>query len=268
LKKPINHNFLIILTGLPASGKSTFAKVLKKQLIQTYAIDVEIVDPDMIREAISPGEFNYRKERHVKKVMIKKIKIALKKKRIVINDDLNYYTSMRHDLKAISDEFNIPFFILYISTPLETCSTWNRVRGSPISDDIIHEIARKFDPFGNYQWDTPYATLDFSKVQNLESTTTALLGSLKKELVNFYKNIEKKPQEQHESEERSQTIDRITRIVVHNLLSDERMRKLKSRILKLRKAYIREYVEGVETSTNLEDHFTKFLQKYLNGDQT
>ena len=45
----VNRNFLICLTGLPASGKTTFAKVLKLILEKRLTdLSVQIIDPDII----------------------------------------------------------------------------------------------------------------------------------------------------------------------------------------------------------------------------
>jgi len=57
------RNYLIILCGLPASGKSSFAKKFKHIYERTKdAIQVKIVDPDKIRVRLYSGVFNYKKE--------------------------------------------------------------------------------------------------------------------------------------------------------------------------------------------------------------
>ena len=73
-------NFLICLTGLPASGKTTFAKTLKIVLEDRFeSYKVDIIDPDKIRDSLSSGEFDYSKEQLVRKENLKDIRDALKK---------------------------------------------------------------------------------------------------------------------------------------------------------------------------------------------
>ena len=102
----ITKNFLIILTGLPASGKTTFARMLKKGLEKKInSHKIKIIDPDEIRTSLSYGKFDPTKEQIVREKNLAKVEKSLKEGYIVISDDLNYYTSMRHDLKNISDDY-------------------------------------------------------------------------------------------------------------------------------------------------------------------
>ena len=58
----INSNFLIILVGLPASGKSTFAFKLKELLKSNFPQKVKIIDPDLLRDEMFPSSFNFKNE--------------------------------------------------------------------------------------------------------------------------------------------------------------------------------------------------------------
>ncbi|MFX1258837.1 MAG: adenylyl-sulfate kinase, partial [Promethearchaeota archaeon] len=104
----VKNNFLICLTGLPASGKTTFANQLKdiiEKRINNFK--VKVVDPDKIRGNLTPHEFNYNNEQIIRKKNLEDIQNGLKQGYIVISDDLNYYTSMRHDLKEIAENLGL-----------------------------------------------------------------------------------------------------------------------------------------------------------------
>ena len=105
-------NFLIGLVGLPASGKSSFAKRFK-DLFKEKVINFEIliIDPDIIRESLTGSEFDPEKEKLVREKNLVDIHSALQQDKIVISDDLNYYTSMRHDLKSIANKLKRHFFL-------------------------------------------------------------------------------------------------------------------------------------------------------------
>jgi len=161
----IKDNFLICLVGLPASGKTTFAYQLKEtieKLIENF--DVIIIDPDKIRNQLSPKKFDYRKEQIVRERNFKAIYASLQDKNIVISDDLNYYSSMRHDLKEIADKLEVKFFIIHITTPLKTCLNWNKKRGKPIPNKVIKKVYNKFDKFDKYNWDYPIIEYDPSVI--------------------------------------------------------------------------------------------------------
>ena len=152
----IKDNFLICLVGLPASGKTTFAYQLKGTIEKNIEnFNVIIIDPDKIRDQLSPKKFDHRIEQSVRERNFKAINTSLKDNNIVISDDLNYYSSMRHDLKKIADRLEIKFFIIHIATPLKICLNWNKKRGKPIPKSVIKKVYNKFDTFDKYNWDHP-----------------------------------------------------------------------------------------------------------------
>ena len=161
-------NYLICLVGFPASGKSAFAQKFK-EIIEEKSEEsrVTIIDPDIIRESITRGKFNHEKENLVRKKNLKAIRRALINGDIVISDDLNYYSSMRHDLMKIAETLKKGFFIIHIATPLETCLRWNENRGKKVPNEVIQDVSNKFDGFTRYKWDTPLNVIDLSKVSNL-----------------------------------------------------------------------------------------------------
>ncbi|MCK4382114.1 MAG: adenylyl-sulfate kinase, partial [Candidatus Lokiarchaeota archaeon] len=86
----VNKNFLICLTGLPASGKTTFANKLKEILEKRFTkLTVSIIDPDIIRHTMAPNKFNYTLEPIVRERNLTEITKELSKGNIVISDDLN-----------------------------------------------------------------------------------------------------------------------------------------------------------------------------------
>ena len=81
-------NFIICLSGLPASGKTTFSINLKKGLERELKnLKVKIVDPDMIRIELTSNEFNHNIEPLVREKNLNLIKEGVKSGFIVISDD-------------------------------------------------------------------------------------------------------------------------------------------------------------------------------------
>jgi O-phosphoseryl-tRNA(Sec) kinase len=177
-------NFLIILVGLPASGKTTFAFKLKKKLESDFQNNVKIIDPDIIRDKAFPNRFDFKNEPKIREKNIKSVRKHLVEGQIVISDDLNYYSSMRHDLKLIADSLNIKFYIIHISTPLKLCIKRNKERGKSIPNKVIKNIYNKFDNFDKYKWDTPFETFDITQtldeIQFIEILSSKIALNLKK----------------------------------------------------------------------------------------
>ncbi|MFX0001178.1 MAG: AAA family ATPase [Candidatus Hodarchaeota archaeon] len=260
-----NKNFLICLVGLPASGKSTFAKLLKFAIEKKYNNSkVRIIDPDIIRLNLTANKFDYKKEHIIRKENLKKIKTELEKGYIVISDDLNYYSSMRHDLKDIADTLGIDFFIIHIATPIEICMNWNVKRGEPIPNMVIKRIYERFDNFNRYKWDVADAIYDLSQMIELNPFVEDFL---EKVLVKEYdkkceiKSIEMKKRTSNLDNE---NLDKITRIYVGRLLHQSSYLPLKKRIIKLRKIFVKQNKNRTFSELEISKSFRFFLEKNLN----
>lgn len=167
---PIKRSVLIILCGLPSSGKSRYAIKLADYLSKELPpIPIQIIDIDKVRAGLFEGAFEPENEDFVRETARMQAREYLKNGSIVIIDDINYYNSMRHDFKQIAEDTGNSFIILYISTPLEICLEWNRNRPNCVEDNILITIAEKFDfPGHKYLWDSPFEAIDLSKEDGVE----------------------------------------------------------------------------------------------------
>lgn len=258
------QNFLICLVGLPASGKSTLAFKLKEFIEQNVdKFKVKIIDPDKIRDEIAPDKFNPKKEQLVRKRYLEQIEKALKEGYGVISDDLNYYTSMRHDLKLIADGLNLNFFIVHVSTPLEICLEWNIQRGKPIPSSVIKKIHRKFDGFDKYRWDYPTARINLSEVKDFDATFNNLLNTFFYQAEKVYKK-KKEKKVSPSPPQYNERLDTITRKIVSEVLKKQEFHIKKKKILACRKDFIRLYLDKSLDEPLLAQTFKKYLEKNLN----
>jgi len=262
----ITKNFLLILVGLPSSGKTTIAENLKNLIKKKYKnFQVKIVDPDKIRNSISPNKFNHQKEQLVREKSLNDIRTGLNQGFIVISDDLNYYTSMRHDLKQIAEEKNLKYFILHIATPLQICIEWNKKRGEPIPQEVIYKINEKFDLFNNYSWDNPIQTIDPSKFDDLKDIINKVINVIERNLriipLDSYHMGEKTDKEQYH-----ETLDRITRNVIRKIIKNDNYHPFIKKISNMRKEFIKKNLKKVMTETQISENFLKFIKRYLNSE--
>jgi len=260
----VSRNFLICLTGLPASGKTTFAKTLKLILEKRLTdLSIQIIDPDIIRHTMTPNKFDYNLEPIVRERNITNISAELNKGKVVISDDLNYYSSMRHDLKILAESFNINFIIIYISTPFETCLKWNKKRGKPIPDEIIGKIHEKFDDFGKYKWDYPEIKIDLSRIKDLNREIEVLLDKLIKKLSVSQNKLKVVKGSENPLKRDNQNLDKITRICVGKLLQNPKLMSLKKKIIKTRKIFVKLHKNQALKELDIATTFIKYLEKSL-----
>ena len=119
------------------------------------------------------------------------MKRSLKGGRIVISDDINYFSSMRHEFVELADKLKKPFFIIHISTPLETCLDWNSKRKNPIEEEIIKGIADKFDlPGKKYKWDKPFISVNLL-TEKLNVTASKIAKKIESIYLKKYGILEK-----------------------------------------------------------------------------
>jgi len=255
-----NPNFLIILVGLPASGKSTFAYKLKDNLEKKFQNKVKIIDPDLIRDKMFPSSFNFKNEPQIREKNLQLVRKHLTKGQIVISDDINYYSSMRHDLKLIADSLSTKFYIIYVSTPLNLCLRRNEERGKPIPNEVIENIYNKFDNFKKYKWDTPFDNFDITEIQDLNQFLENLCDRIALNLQE--KEILKPSQEKHTISFREK-MDLITRKVVSELLKNPKYQNSKDTIVEYRKSFIKSRTDENRDFNKILKDFKKYLNKKL-----
>jgi len=259
-----NQNFLICLVGLPSSGKSKFANSLKIALKKKYNdLDVKIIDPDLIRQRITPDKFNHNKEHLVRNKNLQTIRSELEKKKIVISDDLNYYSSMRHDLKNIADILNIHFFIIHIATPIEICLKWNEERGKPIPNEVISKIQDKFDKFNRYYWDHPTVSYNLSDILDIDQAIKEFLAKLEDKMIPKNQKLRTEGTK-IVSNIFNENLDKITRIYVGKLIINPNYLALKNKIIKLRKNYVKKNKNKALSEVEIVYNFKNYLEKSLN----
>jgi len=178
--------YLLILCGLPSSGKTTISKNVASLLEDKHGISTMVISSDDFRDMLSYSSKGFKPEREtsVKILYEKTIATGLETGFLVISDDMNYYKSMRSDLRQLAKRAEADYDIVYVDTPVEQAIKWNQERGSPIPSSLIEEINQKLDPpKGDYQWDTPIAVVDPSK-QNSEEIANTIISAVLKRLEN------------------------------------------------------------------------------------
>jgi len=257
-----NESFLICLAGLPASGKSTFAFKIKHVFKNRYDIKrIKIVDPDIIRNKLSLKKFDPEKEQYVRKENLNIIRRELEKGFIVISDDLNYYSSMRHDLKIVTEDLKIRLIIIYVATPLEVCLKWNEKRGEPIPNEVIRKINKKFDKFDKYSWDFPFARFILSDIIDIDNLVELFIKNLIETMNNKVILEDKRIQQSNLDIE---NLEKVSRIYVGSLLQNSEYIPFKDKIINLRRQFVKHNRNVLKKSSDIKNSFRNYLEESLN----
>lgn len=129
---------LIVLKGLPASGKSVYAA----QLVQQGYVRV---NKDDLRVSIFNGQYSKDNEAFINSIAESIIAQALQANLNVISDNTNLNPYHLKFAKAICRDTRTELEVLHINTPLATCLQRDLARThGRVGRDVILKIYNKY----------------------------------------------------------------------------------------------------------------------------
>ena len=134
---------IILMVGLPLSGKSTVADNMKKSPLNDH---FTIVCPDDIRMALYGQEFVYSGEKFVWAIVDTTIRALLLRGQSVIVDSTNKTRWERQQWSRVAQEFGIPLRIIHVSTSPKECIRRAKETHREEMIEIIEGMAEKFEP--------------------------------------------------------------------------------------------------------------------------
>jgi predicted kinase len=155
-----------MLKGLPASGKSTWAK----EQVRLSKGRTKRVNKDDLRAMIDAGEWSKTSEKHVLEIRDQIVTHYLSKGYNVIVDDTNLSPKHEETLRAIVDVINasawtpggeplINFEVKWFDTPLAECIRRDMLRPNPVGKKVIRrfyeQIKDLYEPKIEYNPDLP-----------------------------------------------------------------------------------------------------------------
>lgn len=126
-----------MLKGLPASGKSTYAKDLAdKGWIR--------VNKDDLRAMLNNSKWSKRNERRVIQLRDKIVFDALAANESVVVDDTNFAPIHEQELSRIARELGADFEVRFFDTPLEVCIKRDAKRANGVGKDVIMQMYNQY----------------------------------------------------------------------------------------------------------------------------
>lgn len=135
---------LLMLKGLPASGKSTFAKKLVGGDIRDMGSDWVRVNKDDLREMMHNYQFSKSNEKEVLKVRDFIINQALQTGKNVVVDDTNFSPYHKEVLQQIAVNQQVMFDEKFFDTPLDECLERNIKRVKPVREYVIRQMYNQY----------------------------------------------------------------------------------------------------------------------------
>lgn len=150
-------NKLTVLCGLPGSGKSTIAKSILKEEMETEGFVTKIFSSDAIREELYGDANILGNHQEVFELLEKRI-IAFFRANpdgVAIYDATNLIAKKRRELiKRIAKNAVCLFECIFVACRLSQCKRRQYTRDRQVPEEVIERMARQFQaPFYNEGWD-------------------------------------------------------------------------------------------------------------------
>ena len=163
-------NSLIMLIGLPASGKTSYAQEMKKR----YGKELEIISSDAIRKELFGSEEEQRYNEKVFNEVFHRTKKSILKNKITIIDATNL--SRKRRIAFLKQFDNCEKRATVFAIPFEVCCERNNSRERTVPQYAMDRMYRSFEP--------PHGAEGFDKINiitfdNLVSIDDILMENAK-----------------------------------------------------------------------------------------
>ncbi len=131
---------VLILVGLPASGKSTFAK----NLLSKYKGQWVRTNKDLLREMLHDSQWSKANEKFIIQLRDTIILMALEEGKHVVIDDTNFGPHIEHIKELVKGKATVEINDSFLQVPVEECIKRDLLRPKSVGKDVIMEIYNKY----------------------------------------------------------------------------------------------------------------------------
>ena len=126
---------VLLLRGLPASGKSTYAKELVSKDHNWVR-----VNKDDLRAMMNGGVFSGKLEKQIVRIERKLAEDALKIGKSVVIDDTNFNPDHEEYFRRLAKMYMEEFEVKFFDTPLEVCIERDNKRPNGVGEAVIRKM--------------------------------------------------------------------------------------------------------------------------------
>jgi len=147
---------LVVLCGLPCSGKSRRALQIKAHLeAQARCGAVHLLDDSLLQQPKSHVYAEPLLEKQLRGRLKSEVQRLLSQRDVVILDSLNYIKGFRYELFCVTKAASAPQCLVFCDTPAELCAQWNAADEAWPCDLLAAMIQRFESPQAHQRWDAP-----------------------------------------------------------------------------------------------------------------
>ena len=159
------RNRLIILSGLPGSGKSTYCKQYK-ELYEANNIKVNIVSSDEIRMELFGRYDSFENEKLVWTTFHERaMKHAGENFSVTILDATTLTNKQRYNYALRYKGLYKQIYLVVMETPIEQCFIQNKMRPENkwVPEDVIHNMNNKFEAIDYYTCFSYFYSVEYAR---------------------------------------------------------------------------------------------------------
>nr|XP_047934628.1 L-seryl-tRNA(Sec) kinase [Anser cygnoides] len=241
---------LCLLCGLPAAGKSTLSRALRRLLPPRQGWDCAVLAYDELipQEAPGPAEPGWkRRRREVLRHLERLLRAppacaepgppepgAAARPLCIVLDDNFYYRSMRYEVYQLARKYSLSFCQLFLECPLEQCLQRNRLRSHPVPDETIRLMATRIelpDP-KKYAWEQNSLVLKSPECPSEEEYDAVLMKGFYAQIINLLATALENPVKQNEENTEQKEADRVACAASTVHQADQTCRRVISQTMK------------------------------------
>ena len=153
-----NKGVIVVLMGLPGSGKTYFSKLLKEQFSQCTLLIFDDIIPTEVQKQLVNHEKAWKEKRdeiiqdldnYLSGQRVPQISSeVVQPNEVVVIDDNNYYHSMRYAYFQLARKHQIGFCQFYLNAPESLARSRNaqRPQSQRVPEDFISKMITKMEP--------------------------------------------------------------------------------------------------------------------------
>lgn len=161
---------LVIFTGYPCSGKTTWSNKLAEALETRIALAQDEKAPGYNYKVIIHNDeslgishsayIDSITEKSARGNQMSAVKRDLSRNTIVILDSLAYIKGFRYQLFCEAKGMTTPHCVIQVMNSVEKCIEWNKGHANPWQEDVIRQLEMRYEePIALSRWDLPLFTV-------------------------------------------------------------------------------------------------------------
>ncbi|XP_013385019.1 protein KTI12 homolog isoform X1 [Lingula anatina] len=153
---------LVVMCGLPCSGKTTRTNQLKHYLESELSKAVHIIDDHAIGIYKNEIYAESKSEKDARSALKSAVQRKLSREDVLILDSLNYIKGYRYELFCLTKASQTPHAVIHCEIDPHQAAEWNKNRSEEdsYSQEILDALVMRFEtPDSRSRWDSPLFTI-------------------------------------------------------------------------------------------------------------